>query len=165
MTPQRLVVSKAASGPEERRSIAFDEPASLRAPVGGPRGLLLDVSHLFEMVPYGRHWQVSTRMYEFRLLDHHHKELMVYHWQPGSEFAGPDQPHLHVSAALQAQIDAQTAQTIDLDRRHVATGRVSLEAVVRMLITEFQIAPQRSDWQRTLDRTEAAFREEITRGT
>jgi hypothetical protein len=104
-------------------------------------------------------------MYEYRLLDHHHKELMVYHWQPGSEFAGPDQPHLHVSAALQAQIDAQTAQTIDLDRRHVATGRVSLEAVVRMLITEFQIAPQRSDWQRTLDRTEAAFREEITRGT
>lgn len=100
-------------------------------------------------------------MYEYRLLDHNHTELLVYHWQPGPEFQGPDHPHLHVSAALHAQVDAVTHLQIDLDRRHIATGRVSLEAVVRMLITEFGIAPQRPDWRRTLDRTEAALREEL----
>ena len=50
----------------------------------------------------------------------------------------------------------------DLDGLHLPTGRVSLEAVIRMLITEFAIAPRRADWRRTLDRTEAAFREEVT---
>lgn len=102
-------------------------------------------------------------MYEYRLLDHHQTELLVYHWQPGPDFAGPDHPHLHVSASLSAQINAVDRQTIDLDRLHMATGRVSLEALVRMLITEFGIAPYRSDWRQTLDRTEEEFRKEATR--
>jgi hypothetical protein len=92
-------------------------------------------------VPLEQRWRASTRMYEYRLLDHDQTELLVYHWQPGPEFQGPDSPHLHISAALQAQIDAVTNLRIDLDRRHVTTGRVSLEGIVRMLITEFGIAP------------------------
>jgi hypothetical protein len=44
----------------------------------------------------------------------------------------------------------------------VSTGRVSLEAIVRMLIDEFHIKPQRVGWRDLLDKTEAAFREEAT---
>lgn len=102
-------------------------------------------------------------MYEYRLLDHDQTELLVYHWQPGPAFQGSDHPHLHVSAALHAQVDALNEQMIDLDKLHISTGRVSLETVVRMLITEFEVAPVRSDWRQTLDRTEAVFREEVTR--
>lgn len=97
-------------------------------------------------------------MYEYRLLDHDHRELLVYHWQPGPSFAGPDHPHVHVSAALHAQVDAVTRREIGLDKLHVATGRVSLAAMVRMLITEFDIAPLRHDWRETLDRSELELR-------
>lgn len=101
-------------------------------------------------------------MYQYRLLDHDHRELLVYHWQPGDTFLGPDHPHVHVSATLSAHVTAVQTETIELDRRHLATARVSLEAVVRMLIEEFGVAPQRSDWRDTLARTEAVFRDEAT---
>lgn len=95
-------------------------------------------------------------MYRYRLLDRDQTELLVYHWQPGPDFAGPDHPHLHVSAAVRAKVDAMTTRTIDLDKLHIATGLVSLAAIVRMLIAEFDVAPQRADWRETLDRIEAA---------
>ncbi len=99
-------------------------------------------------------------MYQYRLLDRDERELIVYHWQPGDAYLGPDAPHLHVSASLSAQTSAIDRQTIDLDKLHLATGRVSLASVVRMLITEFGVAPQRHDWVETLDRAERVFQEE-----
>lgn len=93
-------------------------------------------------------------MYEYRLLDRDERELLVYHWQPGPDFLGPDHPHLHVSASLRAQVDARTRREIELDRVHLPTGQVSIGAVVRLLITELDIAPLRDDWRETLDRIE-----------
>jgi hypothetical protein len=138
---------------------------SLPAQGGGPAGLLLSVTHVFAIVAakqeqWPRQWRITTRMYEYSLLDRDATELLVYHWQPDAD---PAYPHIHVSAALHAKTRAlEKKHTIDLDGLHLPTGRVSLEAVIRMLITEFAIAPRRADWRRTLDRTEAAFREEVT---
>ncbi|MCA9876259.1 MAG: hypothetical protein KC442_00695 [Thermomicrobiales bacterium] len=130
-------------------------PASLRAQGGGPSGLLLGVLQQFAVVEAGaRVWRVEPRTYEFRLLDHLERELLVYHWQPGPELRGPDHPHLHVSAALRAQTNAVTTQVYDLDRRHLPTGYVSLAMMVRMVIQEFGVAPLRQDWQQVVDRTE-----------
>jgi hypothetical protein len=129
-------------------------PASLRSPGGGPLGLFLDVAHVFE-----------TRMYEYRLLAYDQAELLVHHWQPGPDFAGPDHPHVHVSAALRLRWDHRREDAVDLDANHLATGRLSLEAVVRLLITEFGVAPQRSDWRDTLDRTEAQFRRAVKKSS
>lgn len=109
-----------------------------------------------ELVSRSRRWDVRTEMYEYRLLDHDHTELLVYHWQPGAAYAGPDEPHLHVSASLNARTDAVSRRTIGLDKLHVATGLVSLAAVVRMLITEFGIAVQRADWHEILERVAPA---------
>ena len=100
-------------------------------------------------------------MYQYRLLDRDERELLVYHWQPGDAYRGPDDPHLHVSASLSAQISAIDRQSIDLDKLHLTTGRVSLASVVRMLITEFGIAPRRHDWAEVLDRAERVFQEEM----
>lgn len=95
-------------------------------------------------------------MYEFRLLDHQERELLVYHWQPTSAFHGQDHPHLHISAALQAQVNAVTTRAYDLDKRHLATGQISLAMVVRMVIEEFGIAPLRPDWRQVLDQADEA---------
>lgn len=102
-------------------------------------------------------WQVTTVMYEYRLLDRYERELLVYHWQPGPDFLGPSHPHLHVSASLAAQVDAATRREIALDKVHLPTGQVSIAAYVRSLITEFGIAPLRDDWREVLDRAEGEF--------
>jgi hypothetical protein len=88
---------------------------------------------------------VEVTMYEFRLLDHVERELLVYHWQPGA--AGPDYSHLHVSAFLDVQVNAIAHQHVDLDKRHLITGRVEFADFVRMLITEFDVQPLRLDWE------------------
>ncbi len=90
-------------------------------------------------------------MYEYRLLDRDERELLVYHWQPGPTHSGPDHHHLHVSAALNAQVDALNRRSIDLDKLHIVTGLVSLQSFIRMLITEFQVRPLRQDWEQRLD--------------
>jgi hypothetical protein len=64
---------------------------------------------------------------------------------------GPDFPHLHVSASLDAQVNALTRLRIDLDKVHLPTGLVSLQAFVRMLIAEFGVRPLRADWQDRLN--------------
>jgi hypothetical protein len=96
-------------------------------------------------------------MYTLTLHDSAHRELLVYHWHPGRSFLGPDHPHLHVSAALDAQVDAMSRREIGLDKLHLPTGQVTLAAFVRMLITEFNVAPIRSEWRDILDRAETAL--------
>jgi hypothetical protein len=102
-------------------------------------------------------------MYQYRLLDRDERELLVYHWQPGSAYLGPDHPHLHVSASLSAQLSAVDRQSIDLNKLHLPTGRVSLASVVRMLIVEFGVAPLGPDWIERLDRAERVFEAEAGR--
>jgi hypothetical protein len=46
---------------------------------------------------------------------------------------------------------------VDMSGSHFPTGQVSIEAVVRFLIEEMGVTPQRSDWQAVLDANEEAF--------
>jgi hypothetical protein len=144
----------------------FTTPVSLRSSTGGPSGLYLDIGCKFAIAQplhriSGTRADVITAMYAYRLLDHHHTELLVYHWQPGTEYLGPDAPHLHVSASLNPRTDAVSRHEIGLDTLHLATGHVSLADVVQMLITEFEVAPQRPDWRDTLSRARLALAESI----
>lgn len=144
------------------------EPVSLPANAGGSSGLLLDVRHQYAIVLDGTvgsspSWRVSSRAYEYRILDHQAEELLVYHWQPNSIAGGPNFPHLHVSATLSAQTAFSARQPFRLDSRHLPTGRVSLEAVIRLLIAEFGIAYRHRNWMTRLKRTEDVFRRELTR--
>jgi hypothetical protein len=101
---RRLASLTSDFAPNQSYTVRFpDPPAPLRAATGGPSGLLLDAQHRFVIVEApirraGRQWCASTRMYEYRLLDRDERELLVYHWQPGEDFLGPDHPHVHVSA-------------------------------------------------------------------
>jgi hypothetical protein len=170
VTTQRLVAPTSYVLPNQRYRIDFPvPPVALRAPSGGPRGLLFDVEIDVVIVEARAdqghlRWRVATQMYQYRLLDSDERELLVYHWQPGEAYRGPDDPHLHVSAPLVAQINALERRTIDLDKHHLATAKVSLAAFVRMLITEFQVAPRRPDWAESLARTDGILREAAEQG-
>ena len=109
-------------------------------------------------------WRVSTVSYQYRVLDTRQQELLVWHWQPGEEFDGPDRPHLHVSAELIAgpsPHDPTQPIVFDLDNVHLATGRVTVEAVVRTLIEDFHVKPI-GLWEQVLDRAEEDFHTEAT---
>jgi hypothetical protein len=114
-------------------------------------------------------WRVSTVSYQYRVFDLLRRELLIWHWQPGQAFDGPDRPHLHVSAKLTVGMsthDPEQTTDLGLDGLHLATGRVTMEAVVRTLIEDFNIQPQQQvrgrPWQEVLDHNEATFRNEAT---
>lgn len=139
-------------------------PMVLRSPDGGPSGLQFHFAQSFVIQESPNssanlRWRTHIRMYEYRLLDHHQTELLVYHWQPDPDYLGPNKPHIHISASLLARTSAVSQKGIGLDTLHVVTGYVSLADVVQMLITEFGIAPQRHDWRDILNRTKAAIGE------
>lgn len=158
LTNAQMATVGSGFSPTEQQLLRFVQgPVSLRAFGGGPSGFKFDLEQRLIVVESGvRRWRVEPRLYEFRLLDHVERELLVYHWQPGPEARGPDHPHLHVSAALRAQTNATTTQFYDLDKRHLPTGPVSLASVVRMLIEEFDVAPLRADWRQRLEQAEQA---------
>ena len=82
--------------------------------------------------------------------------LAAWHWHPMSnlsEDASP-WPHLHAYGAR---------DTLTLHKLHLPTGRVSLEAVVRFLIEDLDVAPRRTDWRAVLRRHEERFRQTLTR--
>lgn len=164
----RLAVKPGGADPNVIYALAFaphGDPVALRHRDGGARGLNLEVRQQFRLVDPDPTdaipaWRVSTVAYEYRLLDARGTEMLAYHWQPGPEYEGPDHPHLHVSAVLPAQGPAGTAFEIDIDKIHAPTGRVSLEAVVRMLLTELDVGhrPNRGNWSDILDAAEQRFR-------
>lgn len=127
----------------------------------------LDVRHLYAIVPgepiAGRQtWRVTTRAYEYRILDSRELELLVFHWQPSRIARGPEYPHLHVSATITAHVSMSAQQSLPLDKRHIPTGRVALESVVRLLISEFGIKDRHRNWRARLNRTEEIFRRDMT---
>jgi hypothetical protein len=147
MTSRRLDFRPAVLPTGRANLLFFPEPVPLRALFNERSGMRLKVRVAFLETPVDhvshREAMIITRMYEYGLIDRVQRELLVYHWHPQS--LGPDYPHLHVSASLSAQVDAQTRRSIDLDKLHVVTGHVSLQAFVRMVITEFKVRPLRAD--------------------
>jgi hypothetical protein len=115
-----------------------DDPVRL-ASTRGPR-LRLSVIHQYEAVRHDRISRISSRAYYYRVDDQDGVEQLSWHWHPAATFK---RPHLHVAV---------------LDRRrHLPTGRVSLEAVLRLLLTEFDVRPRRPDWDGVLAVREEAF--------
>jgi hypothetical protein len=128
---------------------ASEEPIRLATLGGGPAPWLY-LEQQYELVEAsGEHgpWKVSTRAYRYRIDSAAGEELVLWHWHPtdpeGRSHRQP-RPHLH-------------AQVGELRGRHLLTGRVGLESVIRVLVEDFNVRPRRGDWRSVLDATEAQF--------
>jgi len=98
--------------------------------------------------------QIVEYFYDLRSDDH--TELLTFHWTPEAEGDGVVTfPHLHAGSAIIAQ-DAPIRPR-DFHKIHIPTGRVSVEAIIRLAITEFGAIPLKRNWVDELNRTEAAF--------
>lgn len=105
-------------------------------------------------------FKVRTKSYFYHIATQSREELLAYHWEPETS-EGRTFPHLHVGLVSIAQ-DAPIPRE-RFHRLHIPTGRVSLESVIRLLIEEFGVVPQKDDWREILDDTEEAFMRYKTR--
>lgn len=91
---------------------------------------------------YG-HYRINTLAYTYILTGEDDKEIFAYQWQPKGKVKTL---HLHLAW---------------LGRKfHFPTGRISIEQVIRLLITEFKAKPRqqhKTDWHRILDYTQGRF--------
>jgi hypothetical protein len=125
-------------------------------PIDGKSRLALSVRHDFDVQasdgarPYLR---TSSAGYFYQIRDQRERELIAFHWHPGRRNQR-EYPHLHV--------DGVSGPVAIVRKNHVPTGRVSLESVVRFLITELDVRPLRDDWERVLDEGERTFQSRRT---
>lgn len=87
-------------------------------------------------------YKVKITAYMYIVDDHRGHEVFSYHWQPDA----PEVkfPHLHVEHP-------------HLKKAHFPTSRISIEEVLRLLITDFEVRPLRSDWDTILTETHQKF--------
>lgn len=78
------------------------------------------------------------------------QEIVGYHWNPEAREGEPSFPHVHVYGGR--VVDGK-----HVSKMHLPTGRVSLEAFVRFLITELDVVPLRAGWEDVLREAELFF--------
>jgi len=126
-----------------------EDPILLGSTAGSDARLQLSVQQQYELVevedPDRGPWKVATRAYRYELSDSQGRELAGWHWHPSGSSPWR-QPHLHLRGGRFGEC-------------HLPTGRVSLEAVLRLLLAELDVRPLRDDWLAVLDEAEAVFRE------
>lgn len=144
LTGAQLYYRQAPVG-ESEALLVSDDPVALRCRGGAV--LKLSIGHRYTLVETDERqlgpWKATTRAYLYRLDDGEGQEQVSWHWHPSgrSRF---DRPHLHVGAG-------------HLAGRHLPTGRVSIESVVRLLLGEMDVVSRRSDWVQVLDDAEGNF--------
>jgi hypothetical protein len=90
-----------------------------------------------------------TVSYQYVISDQQQRELLAFHWHPEGVSAERD-PHVHIGSGI---IDSGAGDLGKVfSNFHVPTGHVPLGRVVRMLVTEFDVVPNRQDWDAVLNR-------------
>jgi hypothetical protein len=116
------------------------------------RGLWFSVAMQVEARPddeVAEGWRTHTLHYDYSAFggETGSEERFAYHFEPAS---GVSEPHLHVNA------EASWARK-GLRKKHLVTGRVSLEDVVQMLIDDFGVPPRKANWRASLKRSRRLF--------
>jgi hypothetical protein len=144
--------------------VPLGQPVRLGMTSSGRRDLMLDIVYSFgvkaeQTARIGNTLLIEPTAYDYQILDALGTELLVYHWQPGPDYDGPDHLYLHVSSALTVQMDAnRECRSVDLDKLHPPTGLITLSSIIRLLISEFRVTPLRADWQIRLLSAESSLR-------
>jgi hypothetical protein len=109
-----------------------------------PAGLHLSLIHAYT-VSSG---VVHTTTYYYDIADGDLQPVVQFHWHPGTRV---DYPHI--------QVRSRTG-LVDVQGRHIPSGRVSFESVVRFLIDELKVDPvpeHAATWRDLLDQNEEQF--------
>jgi len=147
--PTRLVPSYPDKGEFRLEFVPPGRSANLRRTEGGPHipfRVMISVST--GSTGLRTSWlKASVVSYLFEIGDN----TISYHWHP----TGPSNvttPHAHVKSAA-----APTPLSRPIGELHLPTGVVSPASIIRFLIDELGVEPNRRDWPRVLAEAEAAL--------
>jgi len=107
-------------------------------------------------------FNVRTSFYQYMILDYEGDEIVVYDWAP--EGVSPVRtPHLHLPMAGSIRLKQRPGASVEsqktfLGKLHFPTGQIVLEAIVELLIREFDVVPLRGDWAEVLRENRDAMR-------
>lgn len=129
----------------------------IRVPLEAGGHLLLSASQRFVLVDdrrYPGEYKTSTREYIYKVSEGSQaasqQPVFEWHWHPSR---GPAYPHVHAHPPVAAEIWGE-----DMGRRHLPSGRVSLEEVIEFLLVDLHAVPVADDWRERLDEALRAFR-------
>lgn len=100
-------------------------------------------------------FKVSTTAYFYALEDSKGHEIIAYHWHPNrKDLDGRivTFPHLHLRYGAQVKHK-------QLLKAHLPTGRIAIEDLLRIAITEFKVQPLRDDWANILKGPQSIYEE------
>ena len=102
--------------------------------------------HVFVAESSASGWSTHTRSYLYHVYAADGREFAAFHWHPGGGRVAL--PHAHFKTLN---------DPISMGKAYIPTGRISFEAIVRLLAEELAVEPIRPGWRRVLARTERAF--------
>jgi hypothetical protein len=144
----------------QESSILLNHGDPLRLRTASPPAVYLSLGQRFVVVqdeaiedgPFRVH--TLEYWYQFSLTDG--VELLTFHWTP--ETANRQErryPHLHIGSGLLATPTPILPGV--LHKRHIPTGRVSIESIVRFAIEELGVESLIPNWSDVLDQGQAQF--------
>ena len=138
-----VLVASGSDPSNQRHAVVLNNgnPVSLRS---NPLLLLTVLMHYKVVQAQGQlgPWKVSTVGYIYAIQDKQGHESFAYHWHPTST-PQYDYPHLHVHSGILAKI-------------HLPTRRISLEEMLRLVITQLNVKPLKKEWEKVLRETRQA---------
>ncbi|HET8522635.1 MAG TPA: hypothetical protein VFL82_05330 [Thermomicrobiales bacterium] len=133
-------------GPDPVRAATF---GSRYVPMRGRYRLELSILHEHELIQADNRWSLHAAGYSYQIRQADGPEIAAFHWHPRSALSPVTFPHLHIERPV-SPVDIGSG-------RHIPTGHVSIEAVVRFLIKELHVRPLRADWESVITDNEAHF--------
>jgi hypothetical protein len=97
---------------------------------------------------------VTTKYYLYSIADADGKDLVGFHFHPDLTEDPILYPHIHAYANQDPRY-----LSLNLHRKHIPSGRVALEDVIRWLISELKVKPLRKNWDDVLTKAKARFLE------
>jgi hypothetical protein len=140
----RTPIQQTSEGARNVGRMSFPNDAA--AALAGQHNRSLKVFHAFDIVEGPNGWRVHSRAYAYYVLAGAGREIIAFHWHPGRGSVAL--PHAHFRTLN---------DPFPMGKAHMPTGRISLEALVRLLIDELAVEPLRRDWRRVLTQTERNF--------
>ncbi len=143
---------------DENLALLLRDPIKLRRKDGLP-ALFLTPFQLFRIIEdtrYDGEYKASTLAYIYAVqLDapenEGDSEVIAWHWHP---LTTPDRPapHIHVRAE-------RNDLGVTMSKAHIPSGRVSFEEIIRFLIEDLHVEPDRpEDWQEIVGDSESRFK-------
>ena len=114
--------------------------------------LFIDINQHIEDPSSANGFKVSTKFYLYSIADENNNDLIGFHYHPELTEDPVPYPHIHAYADQDARF-----LSLNLHKRHIPSGRVALEDVVRWLIDEMKVTPIRDDWDTVLAEAKEKF--------